>query len=155
MAVNEINISPEQMLAAIHANLSGQFFEANKTTAKQTYTQLVNGGSLPLLEISSPEHGEVIGHLALDFSEFIGKLNYSTFRDALASHLNRIAEKLKNKDKLNIFTNAETGAMLFNIPGLVQTGEQVNVLVTGVEQSRPGEIVIKMMFLDPANFIKS
>jgi len=154
MASNEINISPEQMLTAIHAQLSDHFFDATKTTAKQTYTQLINGERLPLLEISSPEHGQVIARLALDVSEFIGKLNYTTFRDALTSHLNRIGETLKNKEKLNIFTSEETGAMLFNIPGLVQTDEQVNVLVTGVEQSKPGEIVIKLMFLDPDNFTK-
>ena len=94
----------------------------------------------------------MVGLLALDYSEFVGTLNYSTFRDALASHLNRIAEKLRDKRDLNIFTSKDTGAMLFHIPGLVQSAGQLNVLVTGIEQVKAGEIIIKLMFLSPDNY---
>ena len=42
--------------------------------------------------------------------------------------------------------------MLFHIPGLVQTADQINVLVTGIEQVKAGEIIIKLMFLSPDNY---
>ena len=152
MANNEINISPEQMLVAIHQHLRARFFDASKTLSKQAFNDLNDGKKMPLVEISSPDLGDVIGILSLDSSDFVGKLNYSAFRDALGSHLNRCAEKLKNEEGLNIFSNEETGAMLFNVPGLVQIDDQLNVIVTGIEQSKPGEIDIKLMFLHPDNF---
>lgn len=154
MSQNAIDLKPETILAAIHEHVSALFFGATKTDAKQVYNDLRSGKQLPLLEISSGELGDVVGLLALDFSDFVGKLNFTTFRDALASHLNRIAEKLKNEESLNILSSAETGAILFHIPGLVQVDDQINVLVTGVEQSRAGEIVIKLMFINPDNYRK-
>lgn len=154
MSQQSINVKPETLLAAIHEHVSALFFAATKSDAKQAYNDLRAGKHLPLLEISSPEHGDVIGVLALDFSEFAGKLNFRAFRDALASQLNRIAEKLRNEDDLNILSSEETGAMLFHIPGLVQVDDQINVLVTGIEQSKAGEIMIKLMFIDPDNYRK-
>ena len=154
MSDNELSISPEQLLRAIHQHVSGYFFDAKKAEAKQCFQQLSKGGQLPLLHISSQQHGDVAGVLALDSSEFIGRLNFSAFRDALASHLNNIAETLRNDDSLNMFTAEDTGAMLFNLPGFIEIDDTVNVMVCGVEQSKPGEIVIKLMFLDPANYLK-
>ena len=152
MSQNAINLKPETLLQAIHEHLSARFFGAVKTESKQQYNDLRSGRQLPLLEINSEEQGDVVGLLALDYSEFVGTLNYSTFRDALASHLNRIAEKLRDERDLNIFTSKDTGAMLFHIPGLVQTADQINVLVTGIEQVKAGEIIIKLMFLSPDNY---
>jgi len=152
MPNKEINVSPEKVLEVAHQQLRACFFESTKVFAKQTFNDLQDGKKVPLIEIASPDMGEVTGLLALDCSDFVGKLNYSIFRDALASHLRRTAEKLQAGESLNIFTNKDSGALLFHIPGLVQVDEQVNILVTGIEQSRPGEIIIKLMFLHPDNF---
>lgn len=154
MSQNAINVKPETILAAVHQHVSALFFSSTKTDAKQAYNDLRSGKHLPLLEISSGDLGSVVGVLALDCSEFVGKLNFSTFRDALASHLNRIAEKLKNEEDLNILSSEETGSMLFHIPGLVHVDDQSNVLVTAIEQSKAGELIIKLMFIDPDNYRK-
>jgi len=151
---NAIDIKPETILAAIHQHVSALFFSSTKTDAKQSFNDLRSGKQLPLLEISSGDLGGVVGVLALDYSDFVGKLNFTTFRDALASHLNRIAERLKNEESLNILSSEETGAMLFHIPGLVHVDNQSNVLVTAIEQSKAGELVIKLMFIDPDNYRK-
>ena len=42
--------------------------------------------------------------------------------------------------------------MLFNVPGLVLIDDQLNLIVTGIEQKKPGEIDIQLMFLHPDNF---
>lgn len=152
MASNELDISPDRILATIVQQLGSRFFEATKTEAKQVYNQLNSGKNIPLLKISSPDRGDVVGVLKLDSSEFVGKLNFSAFRNALASHLARASEKLDAGENLNIFTSEETNAILFHIPGLVKTGDQFNILVTGVQQSKAGEIDVKLMFLNPANY---
>ena len=107
------------------------------------------------MDISSTTKGDVACMLALDHSEYVGKLNFSAFREILAAHLHLIGEKLKNEENLNIFTNEETGDLLFNIPGIIQRDDEINVLVTGTEQRRAGELTIKLMFLDPANFMST
>ena len=149
---NSISLKPEKILVAIHQHVGACFFGGTKTEAKQAFNELRSGKHLPLLEISAGDRGSVVGVLALDASEFVGKLNYTAFRNALASHLNRVAERLKNSESLNILTIQDTGAMLFHVPGLVQVGNQVNVLVTGIEQSKPGELLIKLMFINPDNY---
>lgn len=152
---NSISLKPDKILSAIHQHVGACFFGGTKTQAKQAYNDLRAGKPLPLLEISAADRGKVVGILALDASEFVGKLNYKAFRDALASHLNRIAEKLNNNESLNILTNQDTGAMLFHIPGLVQVDDKVNVLVTGIEQAKPGELLIRLMFINPDNYRQS
>ena len=110
---------------------------------------------MPLLQITSDQQGDVTGVLALDSSEFVGSLNFSTFRDALGSHLNQVLERLqKEDDDLSIFTAEDTGAMLFHIPGIVESDGQHNFLVTAIEQDKPGTIIIKLMFLNPDTYTR-
>jgi len=152
MQNHEIQLQPQQILAAIHEHLVNTFFRQAKTDAKKAFTQLSSGESIPFIEISSESQGDVACMLALDHSEYIGKLNFSAFRDILGAHLHLVGEKLKSEENLNIFTNEQTGDMLFNIPGILQRDDAINVLVTGIEQRKAGELTIRMMFLDPANF---
>ena len=149
---HNLSISPDKMLTSIHEQLTIHFFESSKTAAKSEFNRLKAGEKVPFLNISAPRKGEVEGSLALEASEFVGTLNYSKFRDALGSHLNHIARSVNNKQNLNIMTNEENGAFLFNLPGLVVHDDVLNVLVTGVHQEEPGEIVIKLMFLNPDDF---
>ncbi|MBT8079053.1 MAG: hypothetical protein KJO31_10805 [Gammaproteobacteria bacterium] len=153
MANHEVQVQPRQLLAAAHQHLTNTFFRQDKTEAKRAFNDISAGRSIPFLEISSGDKGEVYCSLALDHSEYIGKLNFSAFRDVLGAHLQLIADKLKNDENLNIFTNEQTGDLLFNIPGIMQRDGTVNVLVTGIEQRKAGELTVKLMFLDPANFI--
>lgn len=107
---------------------------------------------VPFLKISLRGHGEVACKLELDHTQFAGKLNFRQFRNALASHLYRIEGKLTNNMDLNIFTSQETGGMIFHIPGLVETDDTINILVTGLEQRAVGQATVRLMFLDPQHF---
>lgn len=148
MESNSLRISQEQMLTSIHEQLTVHFFQSGKTVAKSDFNQLKDGQAIDFLKLST-SRGEVSAKLALNHSEFVGKLNYSKFRDALGAHLNYIAQTVNNKQGLNVLTNEETGAFLYNLPGLINHDDVLNVLVTGIEQKKPGEIVITLMFLNP------
>ncbi len=152
MATNELNIGPDKILAAVAEHLHQAIFASSKTESKQVFNHLNAGKTLPLLEISSSTRGSVVGTLALDSSEFVGKLNYSAFRDALASHLQQAVDKLAGEEKLNILTSEETGAILFHIPGVINIEGQFNILVSAIEQRKAGELLIKLMFINPANY---
>jgi len=147
-----LSISQEKMLVSIHEQLSVHFFGCGKTVSKSEFNMLKDGELIDLLKISSSTRGEINGKLALNASEFVGKLNYSKFRDALGAHLNHIAHCINNKQSLNVLTNQENGAFLYNLPGFVQRDGELNVLVTGVEQQKPGEIVISLIFLNPDGY---
>lgn len=104
------------------------------------------------MTINTPDKGEVSCTLALDHDQFVGKLGFSVFRNALASHLTRTASKLENKEALNIFTKDDGCDMIFHIPGFVEIGGKLNILVTGVRQKKPGVITARLIFLDPTQF---
>lgn len=149
----QIEIQPQQILAAVHQHLANSFFGQPKTEAKQLFKRISNGESVPFMEISSDDKGDVVCAIGLDHSEYVGKLNFSAFRDVLASHLRNVGEILGKKEDLNVFSNEQTGDILFNIPGMVARDGDINVLVTGIEQRKAGELTVKLMFLDPDNFV--
>ena len=155
MSNYEIQIQPKQLLAAICQELTNVFFGQQKAEAKQAFNKISSGESIPLIEISSNKRGDVQGVLALDHSEFNGKLNFSAFRDCLGAHLHLVGEKLKQDENLNIFTNEETGDFLFNIPGILEREGTINVILTGIEQRRAGEIIVKLMFINPDNYLQA
>ena len=150
MRNDSVNLQTAELLTAIANNLNKRFFEVPKNKAKQQYQALTRGEEVPFMAINVPGQGDISCSLALDYSQFVGRLSLSRFRDALASHLHRIAGTLGSNEDLNTYTAEESSDIIFNIPGFVQAGDTLNILVTGVEQLRAGKIIIRLMFLDPA-----
>jgi len=149
---SEIELQPEELLAAIHRHINQRFFEKTKRDAKRLFLALESGKELPFMTITSQAQGEVACTLTLDHSQFVGKLGFSAFRNALASHLSRTAIKLQKNEGLNIYTNDARCDMIFHIPGFVETGSKLNILVTGVRQKQPGFLTVRLLFLDPEQF---
>ena len=153
----KVDLEPAELLTAIHNQLNRRFFQTRKNDAKQLFLAIQSGKEIPFMEIAIADRGEVHCHIALDCSLFDGKLNFGLFRNALAVHLHRVADKLgKNKldkkESLNTFTNEETGDRIFHIPGVIEAHGKLNILVTGISQREPGKMTICLMFLDPAEF---
>lgn len=148
----QIELHPAELLTAIHSHISKQFFDKTKHSAKRLFLAIQSGKEIPFMTISRQGRGEVSCTLALDHDQFVGKLGFSVFRSALASHLSRTASKLENQEELNIFTKDESCDMIFHIPGFVETGGKLNILVTGVRQKKPGIITARLIFLDPGQF---
>ncbi|MFT5500122.1 MAG: hypothetical protein ACI88G_000248 [Woeseiaceae bacterium] len=153
MSNEAVQLQPEGMLTTIHNNLDKRFFAANKADAKRLFKSISNGYTVPFVKIATSSSGDITCDLKLDHSCFVGTLNFRRFRHALASHLSNVAEKLNSKEDLNIYTNAESGDMLFNIPGIIDDDGVVNILTTGISQQRPGALLIQLMFLDPDNVV--
>lgn len=146
----QIDLLPAELLGALHNNLSRRFFETKRDDAKQLYMAVRDGRVIPFMTIVIPDKGDIDCSLGLDHSQFVGQLNFTFFRRALASHLQRIADKLSEQEDLNMYTNETNGDKIFNIPGLVETDLAVNILVTGIEQRKAGSMTVRLMFLDPA-----
>ncbi len=149
MSNGQVDLKPAELLKAIYENLNKCFFTAAKYDAKQRYRLLVTGKPFAFMTLATRDQGEIAFELALDQTQHDGSLTFTQFRNALAAHLNRIAAKLAGKQDLNIFTSNDTGDWIFNIPGIVEYADKVNILVTCVEQRAAGQATIRLLYLDP------
>lgn len=152
MSNMQIELQPTELLLAIHSHISKQFFDKTKHSAKRLYLAIESGKEIPFMTINTQGKGDVSCLLALDHEQFVGKIGFSIFRNALASHLTRTASKLENKESLNIFTNDASCDMIYHIPGFVEHAGKLNILVTGVRQKEPGVMSVRLIFLDPEQF---
>jgi len=144
-----IELDLVELLTAIHSNMNQRILAASKTVAKNVFRDLYDGKALPFMDISSPDLGDVSCDLALDHTQFVGTLNFSQFRNALVSHMQQITITLQEKKELSVFTNEETDDIIFYLPGVIEDGGTMNVLVTGIEQRSAGNMTVRLMFLDP------
>ncbi len=144
-----IELDLVELLSAIHSNINQRILMVSKPVAKNFFRELADGKSLPFMEINSPEMGDVSCELALDHTQFVGDLNFRLFRNALVSHMQRITTTLQEKQDLSVFTNEETDDIIFYLPGIIEDGNTMNVLVTGIEQRTAGHMTVRLMFLDP------
>ena len=151
MSDDSIDVIPEQLLNAVSNNLGRVFFEAPKNDAKNLYRKLVDGEATPFMNLSAGEQTAIACNLTLDHSQFTGSLTFSRFRNVLRDHLLRVADALTNNKDLNRMSNQETGDVIFYVPGITEENNVMNVLVTGFQQRKAGEITIQLMFLDPTN----
>ncbi len=149
-----ISLQPQQLLTLATQVLYKCFFEANREQSKQIYNEIEKGKQTTLFSMDMGQAGQMQGDLALDHSEFKGKLNYSQFRAALGGMINHISEKAKNKEETDTFTNQQTGELLFHAPGFVEEKGQLNVLLLSVVQPGRGSMVFRLMFVDPDQYVQ-
>ena len=154
MSFDEINLEPSKLLASVNEHLNLCFFACPRAEAKQLYQLLVDGGSEPFLHIQAGSKGEVVLELQLDHSEHIGKLSFSQFRKALAMMMLAIKHRVDENLNLNPLYS-ETGQILFNVPGVLESGETTNVMVCGLDQLGAGRAALRLMYLNPTQYIQA
>lgn len=151
MSNSVVELQSVDLLAALNQNLDQLFFLADRTLAKRQYLALSEGKTVPIMKLGFSDNSEMHCSLALDHSEYVGKLNFSGFRKNLAMMMLGIKERLENELPLNLM-NSPTGEILFNIPGIVKGEESTNIMVCGLKQTSGSQAAIKLMYLDPAAY---
>lgn len=148
-------INMERFLTLAVQMLDSYFFKEHKEKARKLFKEIDAGQVVRVgtLNLEQDRKASVALKLALDHSEYRGHLTFHRFRQGLDAMLKNIAGHIRRKQDLNVFNSEETGEVLFNIPGLVEEHGTVNILVLGL-QAQPGTIVVKLQFLDPAQFQK-
>ena len=126
--------------------------EPARTQCKRGFRELYEGRRLPLNRVSMPDGSTARFVLALDYSEFRGRLNFGGFRASLETLLNNLAAVLKAGDKVPLFNAEHPDAMIFGITAVTVEDDQPNVMVLGTEPDDGGKMVLKLMYLDPAQF---
>ena len=151
MSNHEVSLSPKLLLAAVLNNLNLHFFDSSRDQAKQFYKVLCDESPAPFMKIDTGETGDVFCELSMDQSLYVGKLNYGKFRKSLASMMHAIKNRLEDDTPLNAMSS-NTGEILFNIPGIVQEDNQVNIMVCSFRQLGPGLATVRLLYLDPVNY---
>lgn len=150
MTQTSVDLDSRQLLTLIHTMLTRVFFDVSRDEAKELYRAIAGGEEVPFMSFETRGGSRFACHLALDSSRYDGKLNFGSFRAALAAHLHRIADALENNRPVNLYTNESTYDVIFHHPGVVSEGGRTNALVTGLEQRQPDALCARLQFLDPA-----
>ena len=130
------------------------FITAPKDKAKPVFKDIKQGKAFALGTVKIQELIESTISLDLDYSEFRGPgFNFDAFTTALRGILEQVSQKFQAKADLNIMTS-EQGTILIHLPGMIQIGEQLNVMVMAFDLGALEHISIKLMFVEPDQYNK-
>ncbi|MGS2724800.1 hypothetical protein ACVBEJ_13760 [Porticoccus sp. GXU_MW_L64] len=141
-----------ELLNLCNGLLANLFYKLPKPKAKELFLEVKKGGSPVLGDITVGEHTKLKLKLTLDYSEFVGPgFNFDIFRTALKGLLERINTTLRLKADLGLRANQQGGVMV-GFAGTVRKGDQFNVLMMVVDMGSPGEINLRLIFVEPSQF---
>ena len=145
---------PDKFITIAVNLLHKVFVDSSRDEAKRLFLKVKGGDTAHLVRIKMEDDSELDMKLSLDHSEFLGKLNYAAFKNVLQAMLARIAQQVQGGGELDVFTDEETGSILFNLPGMMQDGEHLNMLVLGADLAEQGAVTLKLQFLDVSQFVE-
>ena len=128
--------------------------EPSRTASKRLFRELEKGEAVPLATVAMDDSGQARFSLALEHSEFRGRLNFGAFQASVKTLLGNIARTVEEKREVRVFSaQGDTGAMIFGVTGLTVEGDQPNVMVlAAAPSSDSAETALQLMYLDPAQF---
>ena len=154
MSFEQINLDPRQLLSAVYENLDNRFYTAARHHAKQLFQTILEGGSVPFMQIKTAATGTVTIELQLDHSEHVGPMSFSHFRKCLAMLMLSIKHHVDEQLPMNPLFS-DNGDVLFNVPGVLEEESCTNVLVSGLKQLGPGRAAVTLMYLNPNHFLQA
>ena len=130
-------ITQHQFLTMAANLLHKSFFETDRAVAKSFYRSVLAGEVRQLTRVKM-EQGETADFsLALDTSEYKGKLPFSAFRNSLKSLLQNLVVALKNGKLVKSFEEENSMITLFGIFGVTQFNGETLVLALSADKTRP------------------
>ena len=155
MSASTTQSMPQDKFLTMAANiLHKAFIESSRTRAKNAYKALILGKTVLLTTVQMEDKSTVRFNVALDYTEFRGTINYSTFRTSLALLLTSLSESLQKGEPLTVFSaHQDPNSMIFGVSAVTAEAENQNVMVLGADMGG-GEpsVVLKLMYLDQEQF---
>ncbi|MDM3872553.1 hypothetical protein QSV34_14465 [Porticoccus sp. W117] len=141
-----------ELLNMCNGLLHNLFYKLPKPKSKELFTEVKKGGSPVLGNITVGDKITLKLKLTLDYTEFVGPgFNFDIFRTALKGLLERINTTLRLKADLGLRTNQQ-GGVLVGFAGTVTKDEQLNALMMVVDMGQKDEIILRLSFVNPAQF---
>lgn len=149
---------PQDKFLTLSVNLLHRaFIEAPRTEAKKLYRVLDEGRVINLTNVEMEDKSTLILKLALDHTEYRGSLNYSAFRDSVATLVSSVVQTLQEEKEFPTFTSEQgEGGLVFGIPAITVEESQPNVMVLAADPAaRDASLVLRLMYLDPEQFVET
>lgn len=154
MSQEHIDLPQADVAAAIAVALDQAFYQSRREEAKRLYTELSDGKNTKFMRLQTNTGNIIDCNLTMDASQYDGKLNFSKFRKSLAMTLIALKQRLENKEDVNMLSN-DVGDVLFNVPGIVKSGDIINVMVVGLRQTGHGKALVRLLYLDPQHYVNA
>ena len=150
----ETDIDLIQILGTAVEILRSGFITGPKDRAKQVFKKIKRGDSVKIATLNLGTLSNAPLNLTLDYSEYVGPgFGFDSFIAALTSMLGHTETAFKQKKDLNLLANEDNNEIVMAaLPGIVQRGEQTNVMLMNYSFSKMPIIVLKLMFFDPTQF---
>lgn len=125
-----------------------------RTQSKRAFRELAAGRAVALPRVEMEDRATARFAVALDASEYRGRLNFGAFRASLEALVTNLATALKEHREVPVFNaQAPGGAAIFGVTGVTAEDGEANVLVLGTAAARhDGVMLLRLMYLDPAQF---
>ena len=151
---NTVTLDTRRYVTAAVNLLHAAFVKAPRAQAKRHFARVHGGATLDLARLKLDGRGDVMFRVALDHSEYRGKMGFAPFRKQLELLLQRLAERVRLKLDIAVYASESTGELLFNVPAIAVNEGTTNVLMLGVGKPEPGVTTLRLQFLDPEQFRK-
>lgn len=155
MAQNQSQSIPRDKFLTIAVNLLYKaFLENRRTEAKNVFRDMAAGRSVHLTNVQMEDRSQVRFDVALDHTEFRGKLNFGAFRSSLAMLVAQLSDALRAGKDIKVFSEQNNpDNVVFGLTAATEDEGEVNVLVLGADSSTTrGSIELRLQYLDPAQF---
>lgn len=128
--------------------------EPSRADGKQVFKRLQKGEAVPLATVAFKGSGQARFTLALEHSEYRGRLNFGAFQSGVKTLLGNIARTIDSKQDARVFNaQGNSNAMIFGITGVTFEGNQPNVMVLAAVPSPQNDVTaLQLMYLDPDQF---
>ncbi|HKK22851.1 MAG TPA: hypothetical protein VJ947_04125 [Pseudohaliea sp.] len=130
------------------------FLEATRTEAKNLFRDISEGQAVPLTRVRMEDDSEVRFEVALDHSQYRGRLNFGAFRAGLTLLVANIADALREERPVKTFhAEHDANVVIFGISAVTVEEGEPSVLVLGADAgSGQPTVVLQLLYLDHAQF---
>jgi hypothetical protein len=149
------SLPTDKFLTIVVNLLHKSLLEAERTKAKGTYRDLMEGKIVALTHLQMEDESLVRFDLALNSERYRGKLTYGNFRIGVTHLLSNIANALRSApDQLRVYRNEKNpDSVMFGINAVTVEDGKPSMLVLGADSFR-GEprVLLQLMYLDHLQF---
>lgn len=148
----EFSFNTTDLLESVTGLLYDYIVRPDKHTGKMRFKKLNEVEQHYVAEMPTQDGSTAKINLKLDQSEFIGKLNFTTFRKFVSHLVGLIAQALEKDTEISIRKEESSQRFLLNLPAAMNINDELNVLILGFDLQQVNEITIELMFFEPTQF---
>ncbi|MDP4789877.1 MAG: hypothetical protein NWR64_07795 [Haliea sp.] len=155
MAQNSNKSIPRDQFLTISVNLLHKaFLDNRRTEAKNVFRDLAGGRTVHLTNVVMEDKSQVRFDVALDHSEYRGKLNFGGFRASLGLLVAQLSDALRAGTDIKVFSAQNNpDNVVFGLSAATDDEGDINVMVLGADSNATrGTIELRLQYLDPAQF---